>query len=81
MKSKVGLPTLDRLSEHDRIASIPGFATDPIDAKHSLEPFANHPFRLPCRIAPRSFLKLLRLLLKNFRLFLLPGILLHLDKM
>ena len=31
--SKVGLPTLDRLSEYDRIASIPGFATDPIDGE------------------------------------------------
>ena len=51
-----------------------------LTAKHSLEPFANHPFRLPCRIAPRSFPKLLRLLLKNLRLFLLPGILLQLGK-
>ena len=33
VESKVGLPTLDRHSEHDRIASIPGFATDPIDGE------------------------------------------------
>ena len=52
----------------------------PLTAKHSLEPFANHPFRSSCRIAPRSFPKLLRLLLKSLRLFLLPGIVLHFDK-
>lgn len=46
----------------------------------TLEPFANHPLRSPCRIVLRSFPKCLRLLLKNLRLFLLPGVLLHLDK-
>ena len=51
--SKVGLPTLDRLSEHDRIASIPGFATDPNDGEAFTRTVRQPsvPFALPYRAA------------------------------
>ena len=53
VESKVGLPTLDRLSEHDRIASIPGFATDPIDGEAFTRTVRQPsvPFALPYRAA------------------------------
>ncbi len=53
VESKVGLPTLDRLSEHDRIASISGFATDPIDGEAFTRTVRQPsvPFALPYRAA------------------------------